>query len=99
MKDMSLFALFWLLALIQENSKKNSPPPPKKKKKKIGSAKACFLMYVFFLFFCFPFFLFFWGFFTKILDESYICVMIYYCKNFVFVFNNAVCIFRFVIMN
>ena len=32
MKDMSLFALFWLLALIQENSKKNSPPPPPKKK-------------------------------------------------------------------
>ena len=25
--------------------------------------------------------------------------MIYYCKTFVFICNNAICIFRFIIMN
>ena len=55
-----------------------------------------FLRFLFIHFFIV--YLFVW-FFTEILHQTYSCVMIYYCNNFVFIYNNAICIFRFIIMN
>ena len=40
----------------------------------------------------------FLSFFTEILDLTCSCVTIYYGKTFLFIFNKAICIFRFIIM-
>ena len=48
-----------------------------------------FLLLLFFVY-LFP------SFFTEILDLTYSWVTIYYGKTFLFIFNKAICIFRFI---
>ena len=80
---------------------------------KSRSPKAYIYIYIYFLFFnVYFFFVFVFSFyfclsgffvclvacfFTEILDQTYSCIMTYYCKNFVFIYNNSICILRFII--
>ena len=54
-------------------------------------------IYIYILLLLFFFYLF-TSFFTEILDLIYSWVTIYYGKTFLFIFNKAICIFRFIIM-
>ena len=57
-----------------------------------------FLYFFNFVVVCFVLFVCFFCFCGEILYETYSCVTIYYSKNFVFIFKNSVCIFRFIII-
>ena len=65
----------------------------------LARPKAFFVFfYLILLLFVLFFFVWIFCFCEEILYETYSCVTIYYSKNFVFIFNNSVCIFRFIII-
>lgn len=87
-----------LLTDIKEIKKTEYSLSFNRKKRKIYIEKMApitdweiFVIIIFYLFLCFLFF-------TEILDKTY-SVMMYYCTNSVFIYENAICIIRCMIMN